>query len=142
MKKISIAGSTQYEWGDRILPDLGLDDVDPNLHHDRRGLLTRDREFEGPDPTFGLTLNPSVKLDNYYTIFGTVIEGMEVLDAIESVPVYTFDTGGDEAPVVKSVFSGQKSLFLELGKVIGDERAVDRRGSFLKRVEVLEVKVL
>ena len=124
------------------MSDGGLDEVDPSLRHDRRGLLTRNRELEGPDPTFCFTLKPEPQLDNYYTIFGTVLEGMDVLDAIEAVPVYTFDTGGDEAAAVKSVFSGQKSLFLELGKIIGDERAVDRRGAFLKRVEVMEVSVL
>jgi hypothetical protein len=40
---------------------------------------------------------------------------------------------------VDEVFQAQKKLFLDLGKdVFKDDRAVDRRNVFLKRVEVVQ----
>ena len=46
----------------------------------------------GDDPasatsSFFIVLGPSPSLDGQYTVFGRVVEGLEVLAAIESVPL-------------------------------------------------------
>ncbi len=42
--------------------------------------------------------NNAGRLDKTYTIFGKVIEGMEVVDTIAEVPVTTTQTGEQSAP--------------------------------------------
>ena len=80
--------------------------------------------------------------------------GEDVLAEMERVPVYTFNraeaSGGgggegsdnDAEDLLDGILAKQKSFFLDLGTRLGDERAVDRRGTFLKRVEVLQAGVM
>ena len=56
----------------------------------RRGLLTRRQLTVGPE--FGITLNATEALDGFHVIFGTVLEGFEVLEAIALVPTYSYKT--------------------------------------------------
>lgn len=58
------------------------------------------------------------------------------------VPIYTYESAGDQPDALNTLFSEQKKLFLSVAKSLNDERAVNRQGSFLKRVEVLNVGVL
>ena len=58
------------------------------------------------------------------------------------VPIYAFESAGDQPDALNELFSQQKKLFLSVAKSLNDERAVNRQGSFLKRVEVLNVGVL
>jgi cyclophilin family peptidyl-prolyl cis-trans isomerase len=59
-------------------------------HFLRRGLLTRRQLTVGPE--FGITLNATEALDGFHVIFGTVLEGFEVLEAIALVPTYSYKT--------------------------------------------------
>lgn len=68
--------------------------------------------------------------------------GDDVLSQIEQVPVYTFASTEPEGSVPDNIFRKQKQFFLNLAMEIGDERAVDRRGTFLKRVETTETGLL
>lgn len=60
----------------------------------------------------------------------------------KQVPIYTFESAGDQPDALNEIFTQQKKLFLSVAKSLNDERAVNRQGSFLKRVEVLNVGVL
>lgn len=143
LKEIEIAGSRQYEYGDQVLGSRGIDEPKLNLKHDRRGLLTKSSSQDAIDSQFDITLGPLPALDNGDSlVFGVVLEGQAALDAIENVPIYTYESTGDQPEALNELFSQQKKLFLSVAKSLNDERAVNRQGSFLKRVEVLDVGVL
>ena len=64
------------------------DEIVPSLTFDRRGLLAMANS--GPNSNgsqFFITLVPTPHLNGRHTIFGRVIEGEDVLDAISQVPV-------------------------------------------------------
>lgn len=103
-----------------------------------QGLLTKAREQDAVDSVFDMTLGPTPERDGRATVFGIVLEGLDVLSEVSAVPVYTMEAAGGQQPeALDSIFVQQKKLFLSLGKSFGDERAVDRQGSFLKRVEII-----
>ena len=60
------------------------------LNKYRKGLLTRRQLTNGPE--FGITLKETVNLDGFHVIFGIVLQGIEVLDAISLVPTYSYKT--------------------------------------------------
>jgi hypothetical protein len=73
--------------------------------------------------------------------------GFDTLDIIEGVPSLSAGRPAQEVEteedlLLSNIFSKQKELFLQLGKQLGDERAVDRTGTFLKRVIVTRSGVL
>jgi hypothetical protein len=68
--------------------------------------------------------------------------GDDVLHEIEKVPIYTFASTEPRGSFADDVFRKQKELFLNFATQLGDERAVDRRGAFLKRVETTETGIL
>ncbi|KAJ2723399.1 Peptidyl-prolyl cis-trans isomerase cyp10 [Coemansia sp. Benny D115] len=64
------------------------DEITPSLKHDRRGTLSM--ASSGPDTNgsqFFITYDRQPSLDSKYTIFGRVIDGWDVLDALERVEV-------------------------------------------------------
>jgi len=64
------------------------DEFHTDLRHDERGVLSMANN--GPDNNgsqFFFLYAPQPHLNNKYTIFGRVIDGWEVLDAIEKVPI-------------------------------------------------------
>ena len=70
-------------WGGAFKDELGVD-----YKHDRRGIVSMANE--GPDTNkaqFFITYGAQPHLNDKYTIFGQVIDGWEVLDAMEKVPV-------------------------------------------------------
>ena len=60
------------------------------IPHNRKGLLTRRQLTEGPE--FAMTLDKAEELDGFHVVFGTVLEGMSVLDAIAELPTYSYKT--------------------------------------------------
>ena len=56
----------------------------------RKGFLTRRQLTSGPE--FGVTLGRADQLDGFHVIFGIVLEGQEVLDAITLIPTYSYKT--------------------------------------------------
>jgi peptidyl-prolyl cis-trans isomerase-like 3 len=64
------------------------DEIRPSLRHNVRGVVSMANK--GPDTNgsqFFITCAPAPHLDGKNTVFGKVIEGMEVLDDLEKVEV-------------------------------------------------------
>ncbi|GMI24172.1 hypothetical protein TeGR_g1945 [Tetraparma gracilis] len=75
------------------------DEFHPELSHDRRGLLSMANKGPGTNRSqFFLTFERAAHLNNVYTVFGKVLEGFEVLDAIERLP-----TGKKDRPAAPPV---------------------------------------
>jgi peptidyl-prolyl cis-trans isomerase A (cyclophilin A) len=63
------------------------DEIDPNLNFDRPGILAMANH--GPNTNgcqFFITVAPAPHLNGHYTIFGAVVSGQDVADAISEVP--------------------------------------------------------
>ncbi|MCD6520765.1 MAG: peptidylprolyl isomerase [Anaerolineae bacterium] len=59
------------------------DEIDPSLHHDKEGVVSMANS--GPDTNgsqFFITYGPLPYLDGDYTIFGQVVEGMDIVRAL------------------------------------------------------------
>lgn len=142
INKISIAGSESFEFQGSVLMDYRPILEQNGLRHDRPYLLTRKQLLSGPE--FGITVAAAPELDPFHVVFGEVVGGRDVLDAIASVPTYSYKTAtgyagaakGGESGVMDAWFEGQRKLFVDVGKQLGDSRAADLRGRLLRRVVV------
>ncbi|CAM9576250.1 unnamed protein product, partial [Phaeothamnion confervicola] len=134
LNTVPIAGSSQLEYRGQILPNPPIIEANA-LSHDSRGLLTKVKFSPGSE--FGITLAPAPELDARRVVFGRVLEGMDVLQALEAVPIYGEGSVQEEGSLADNVFRAQKQAMMAIGKnVLKDGRAVDRTGSFLRRVDI------
>jgi peptidyl-prolyl cis-trans isomerase A (cyclophilin A) len=82
------------------------DEFHPQLRHDRAGILSMANS--GPNTNgsqFFITLGPTPHLDNRHSVFGEVVEGLDVVNRIGGVP-----TGRGDRPVKEVVM---KSVRIE-----------------------------
>jgi cyclophilin family peptidyl-prolyl cis-trans isomerase len=158
MNAISIAGSSQYEYRGKVLsgykPILESPDDGLLVHHDKMGLLTHRQLSSTPEFSITLKDDPSREdvdeLDAFHCVFGEVVEGRAVLEAIAAVPLYTYETktgyaGGEkgvESALADKWFAAQRNFYVNMGKSLGDDRAVDMRGKLLKRTVIKKVTKL
>ena len=104
-------GGPGYQFPDEIVPDL---------KHDSAGILSMANS--GPDTNgsqFFITLKPQPALDGSYSIFGKVVEGLDVLDSIGKVK-----TGENDKPV---------------RDVVINEIKIERIGSNAKKFDAAKV---
>ncbi|CAM9896496.1 unnamed protein product [Ectocarpus sp. 6 AP-2014] len=140
---INIGGQEELEYGGEVvapLPSL-LEASSGDRPHDRRGLLTRDRLSRGPE--FGVTLGAAPALDGSHEVFGRLLQGEDVLARLEKVPVYGGQSRLEEGSLASDAFKAQNRALVYIGKnVFRDERAVDRTGSLMRRVDILSCGML
>jgi cyclophilin family peptidyl-prolyl cis-trans isomerase len=104
---VSLAGSDQYEYKGKVITDF-IPVVESNdFRHTIRGLLTKS-QLSG-NPEFAITTKANPALDQFHEVFGIVLSGYDVLDAIEAIPRYTYKTKtgrNNESDDMLSVLSG------------------------------------
>lgn len=74
--------------GESIWGSHFLDEFHPDLKHSKRGIVSMANN--GPNTNgsqFFITYAVQPHLNSQYTVFGQVIDGFDVLDALEKVPV-------------------------------------------------------
>lgn len=139
LKQIEFAGALEYSFGSRLLPLSPVLEAN-NLRHDARGLLTR-RIFDA-GPEFSVTLSPTLSLDGDYEVLGRLEEGEDVLKVLEELPYITGRSLEEPGSTSDQVYKAQKAFFTTVAKGIGDQRAADRTGQLLRRVEIVNCGTL
>ena len=154
VNKIDLAGSESYEYMGSVLNEYKPILETNGIHHSRAGLLTRKQLSSTPE--FSITTKDILRsedvqeLDTFRCVFGEILEGIETLNAIKNIPLYTYQTAtgyaggkkGIESKLADQWFAAQREFYVNVGKALGDTRAVDLRGKLLRRVVIKTSEIL
>lgn len=100
-------------------------EIAPDLKHDGKGMLSmaRKREPDTNGSQFFITLDATPHLDGGYSLFGRVVEGMEVVEKIEA---------GDRIEDIE-IHDSTDALFTKLEKRLEEwNRILDQRAKAMK----------
>jgi len=77
----------------------------PNKHSNVRGSVAMAKTNQSNSATsqFYINVKDNLNLDSNYSVFGTVISGMEVVDTIKNVPVDSNDRPLQDVTILKAV---------------------------------------
>jgi cyclophilin family peptidyl-prolyl cis-trans isomerase len=85
------------------------DEFDPTLRHDKAGTLSMANAGKGTNGSqFFITHGPTPHLDNMHTVFGHVVEGQDVVNAIQQ---------NDEIKTIKIIRNGKDAKKFDAPKV-------------------------
>lgn len=106
------------------------DEFDGPLKHDQRGTLSMANKGKNTNSSqFFFTYRAVKHLDRKHTIFGRVVEGMETLDALETVPVDEKDRPKEKCEIVEAnVLIDSFQDLLDGMKNTDKDGQVDRKG--------------
>lgn len=80
------------------------DELDGPLKHDGRGVVSMANKGKNTNSSqFFITYRAASHLDRKHTIFGRVVDGMDVLKKLEDVPVDSNDRPKEEVKIVEAV---------------------------------------
>lgn len=80
------------------------DEFEGPLKHDSRGILSMANKGKNTNSSqFFIVYRSSPHLDRKHTIFGRVVEGLDVLDLLEEIPVDSNDRPKEQVKIVKAV---------------------------------------
>jgi len=117
------------------------DEFDPSLKHDGPGVLSMANSGPGTNGSqFFITLAATAWLDGHHTVFGKVVEGMDVLTSISLRDPQTASTPGDRVKTI-SIEEGTESrlptptpvVLVEPGTIPMPEEPVARNGMYPAR---------
>jgi peptidylprolyl isomerase len=114
------------------------DEFDPTLRHDGPGVLSMANAGPGSNGSqFFITVAPTPHLDDRHSVFGRVIEGQDVANAIANVPRGAGDRPNEEVAIktVKIVRVGDKAKAFKADQAAFDEiraSAADRKAASAK----------
>lgn len=97
-------------------------EIAPGLRHDKKGVLSMARKSK-PDTAgsqFFITLAPAPHLDEGYSIFGEVTEGLEVVDQVEV---------GDKIVAIETLDPADALFKAQAGNLVEWNRILDQRSN-------------